>query len=170
MNPDNQVSLTAAEMLLAISAGGMRQIENCKRNRDPYHGAGTERDWQLHMEGALGEMALCKWLGVYWPGKGGLRDADIGVADVRTGARHTHSLILHREDSDDREFWLVTGINGKYVIRGWICGRDGKSEKYWKDPGTGRPAFFVPQSALNPPDRSHVWKQITRSIDKPTTP
>jgi hypothetical protein len=45
---------------------------------------------------------------------------------------------------------LVTGSRGDYVIRGWIYGAEGKQDMWWDDPtGKGRPAFFVPQHALN---------------------
>lgn len=58
---------------------------------------------------------------------------------------------MHRTDPDDRPFVLVTGVAPKFVLRGWIWGRDGKLEKYWGERNNnGRPAFFVPQSALQP--------------------
>jgi len=138
-------------MLLAAQAGIMRQVENCKIGREPYHGAGSGNDWQLHIEGCLGEFALAKYLGVHWSGKGKLRDPDVGEVDVRTGARDSHRLILHDDDPDDRVFWLLCGVNGNYTVKGWITGLDGKKKVYWSDPVGGRPAYFIPQSALNKP-------------------
>jgi len=50
-------------------------------------------------------------------------------------------------------FWLLCGTNGKYSIKGWILGAEGKRKEYWSDPtGKDRPAFFVPQSALHSPN------------------
>lgn len=146
-----EVSLSPSEMMAAALAGVMRQVENCARSRTPRFGAGTASDWQLHIEGCLGEYVIAKFLGVFWPGKGKLRAADVGEVDVRTRSRDHYELILHESDPDDRVFWLVCGANGKYRVKGWITGQDGKKPLYWKDPAGGRPAYFVPQSALHSP-------------------
>ena len=143
------VALTPWEMLLAAQAGVMRQVENCKANRIPFYGAGNQNDWQLHIEGCLGEFALSKYLGVFWSGKGRLRAPDVGEVDVRTRSKDNYELILHREDPDNRVFYLLCGVNGRYTVKGWITGEEGKQEKFWKDPAGGRPAFFVPQIALH---------------------
>lgn len=148
---DIEVSLSPSEMMSAAIAGVMRQVENCARLRTPRFGAGASNDWQLHIEGCLGEYVIAKYLGVFWPGKGGLRDADVGDMDVRTRSRDNYELILHESDPDDRVFWLVCGGNGKYRVKGWITGYDGKHSDYWKDPAGGRPAYFVPQSVLRAP-------------------
>lgn len=145
------VSLSSWEILLAAQAGIMRQVENLKKGRKPYYGAGTRADWQLHIEGCLGEYALAKFLGLHWSGQG-FRGDDVGRYQVRTGSQEGHRLILHPDDADDHIFWLLCGANGAYGVKGWVMGRDGKQDVYWKDPGTGRPAFFVPQAALSPPD------------------
>ena len=144
------ITLTPAEMMTAGHVGVMRQVENLGRRRAPAHGAGSHQDWQLHIEGALGEMALAKALGVYWPGKGGLRDTDVGNVDVRTRSRHNYDLILHESDPDDRRFYLVTGSNGSYRVHGSILGADGKDPQFWSDPAVGRPAYFVPKGVLTP--------------------
>ena len=146
-----QIALTPWEIVLAAQAGIMRQVENCKLNRQHKYGANASEasDWQWHIEGALGEFALAKALQLHWNGKGRLRALDVGgVLDVRTATRPDSHLILHPDDPDDREFWLLTGRNGQYVVRGWIMGRDGKRQEFWRDPVGGRPAFFVPQGAL----------------------
>jgi hypothetical protein len=72
------VELTVWEVIQAAQAGVMRQAENIKEKRKPAYGAGTENDWQLALEGCLGECALAKHLGIYWQGKGVLRDHDVG--------------------------------------------------------------------------------------------
>lgn len=145
------VTLTASEMFMAAQAGLMRQIENIKRKRQPRYGANIEADWQVNIEGALGEYAVARFLGIHWAGKGIFRGFDVGELEVRTASRDTYRLILHPDDHDDHCYYLVTGLNGTYRIRGWILGREGKRNEFWQDPGTGRPAFFIPQSALNTP-------------------
>ena len=142
-----KVNLTSWEMLLAAQAGIMRQVENLKIGRSAAHGAGDKNDWQLHIEGALGEYALAKHLGIFWDGKGKLRAPDVGEMDVRTRGEHTHKLvstILIRTIGFSGCHWK----NGDYAIRGKIVGRDGKRPEYWKDPVGGRPGYFVPPSKL----------------------
>jgi len=145
---DEMIELTGWEMLLAAQAGCMRQVENLKKNRNHRHGASASNTWQMGVEGCLGEFALAKYLGVYWSGKGVLRAPDVGDVDVRTSSKPHYRLILHPDDPDDRKFYLLTGLDGKYIVRGWIMGIDGKQDQYWEDPAGGRPAYFVPQSAL----------------------
>lgn len=150
---NNVVMLSTTEICTASFCGVMRQAQNIRANRKPYYGAGTLNDWQLHIEGCLGEFALAKFLGINWSGVGKLRAPDVGEMDVRTRSRDDYELILHPEDPGDRIFWLLTGVNGTYCVRGWCHGRDGKLDRFWKDPAGGRPAFFVPHKALYSPEQ-----------------
>ena len=149
------IQLTNWEILLVAQAGIQRQVENLQKRRKPAHGADDQSDWQKAIEGCLGEFAVAKHFGLFWSGKGKLGAADVGIAnlsgvDVRTCQLPTGCLILHPTDDDDRQYWLVTGVNGKYTLRGWMWGRDGKDQIYWGDVARcGRPAFFVPQEDLN---------------------
>jgi hypothetical protein len=146
------VVLSATEMLMAASAGVCRQVHNARSDKPTTYGSGHLHDWQYHCEGALGECALAKFLNVYWPGKGDMRDADVGEMDVRTRSEHWYDMVLHDEDPDDRIYWLLTGINGKYKVHGWMWAGDGKKDEYWSDPAKqGRHAYFVPQSKLFSP-------------------
>ena len=138
-------------MQIAAQVGIQRQIQNLKTGAVPAYGAGSKNDWQLHVEGALGEMALAKCLGVYWDGKGKMRAPDVGEGDVRTRSNHSYDLIIHDRDDDDRYIYLLTGGNGQYIFHGGIYARDAKQKRYWKDPAGGRPAYFVPQAHLQNP-------------------
>lgn len=147
-----EIELGQTEIIHGAMMGVLRQVQNILKARKPAHGAGNEKDWQKHIEGALGELALAKYLGVFWSGIGKLRAPDVGTMDVRTAAKHSHRLMIHPGDPDDRVFWFVTGLNGKYQIRGWLLAKDGKRDEWWKDPqGTDRWAFFVPTYALHAP-------------------
>ena len=147
------VTLTPSEMLLAAHAGIMRQVENVKLGRVPSHGVKQEHAWTRHIEGCMGEYALAKYLNIYWSGKGNLGDYDVGnMIDVRTAQKEHYRLILHPEDQDNRIFWLLCGIHGTYHVKGWILGERGKKQEYWADPAGGRPAYFVPDAALNAPE------------------
>jgi len=143
------IKLNYHEIITAAMGGVLRQLENMRDGRMNTHGLkkGEAHDWQLHIEGCLGELAVAKAMNLYWS-KGQYGADDVGDFQVRTTRRDQSDLILHPRDPDDKRFYLVTGYNGRYKICGWILGRDGKKLEYWKDPAGGRPAFFVPQSAL----------------------
>ena len=144
-----KIELNPHEIEVACLAGVQRQIENLSKGAKPAYGAGTSNDWQIALEGCLGEMALAKKLGCYWDGKGIKRAPDVGHVDVRTTPRANGRLILHPDDPDDRFVCLLTGVNGSYTFRGGIFAREGKQQAYWEDPqGKNRWAFFVPQDQL----------------------
>jgi hypothetical protein len=145
-----QIKLSHAEMMQAAVMGVIRNLQNLRDKLNPMYGAGAEADWQLHIEGVLGEYALAKALGVFYNAHE-FGSVDVGAWQVRTTSRKAGRLIVHPRDRDDHRFVLITGVNGTYTVRGWIEGREAKSPQYWSDPtGKGRHAFFVPQEALNP--------------------
>jgi len=146
-----KIELNRFEMEMACIVGVQRQLENLFEGANPAFGAGTANDWQLALEGCLGEMALAKKLGCYWEGKGVKRAPDVGQVDVRTSWHESGRLILHPTDDDDRFFCLLTGVNGSYTYRGGIFAREGKRDEYWQDPQRkNRWAYFVPQDVLRP--------------------
>jgi hypothetical protein len=136
-------------MILAASMGVLRQVENLTKGRAPAFGAGRKNDWQLHIEGCMGEFAAAKALNCFPYGLTLFRGSDLGSIEVRTRSEDWHDLILHPEDKDGAKYLLVCGLNGLYSVKGFIHGRDGKREEYWKDPAGGRAAFFVPQAELH---------------------
>lgn len=144
--------LTWYEVELAALVGTKRQLQNLMKNRADKHGAPRDKGWQVHIEGACGEMAVAKWRRHYWSGNlGDLKADDVGRLQVRTAMEHNYRLIVHDDDADDRAFILVTGMAPRFVIRGWIWGRHAKRQEWWADPTKGnRAAYFVPQSALRP--------------------
>lgn len=151
--PDDSIAvkLTASEMIQAAVVGSMRQVQNLTKCRRDAHGLSPENGWQVHIEGAAGEMAFAKWANRYWSGNlGDLQADDVGQTQIRTRSRHGYELIVHPDDADERVFVLLTGLAPTFRIRGWIWGWDAKRSEFWKDPAGGRPAFFVPHVALHP--------------------
>lgn len=143
------VRLTWSELMQAAQVGVMRQVQNLREGRVDRYGASDLNGWTPHIEGAIGEMAVAKWMGLYWSGALGDLDADdVGQLQVRASAGQSARLILHPSDPDDRAFVLVTGRGPAVQINGWIVAEDGKQQQWWTDPAGGRPAFFVPQAAL----------------------
>jgi len=151
------VNLTFSEMRIAVEVAAQRQCQNLRNGRHHRYGLSGEEGWTPHIEGACGEMAVAKYLGIYWSGSlGDLKAKDVGEFQVRTASNHDYRLILHEADKDDGVFLLVTGVAPELMLRGWIVARDGKKPENWSDPKGGRPAFFVPQIALHPMTEFHA--------------
>jgi hypothetical protein len=107
--------------------------------------------WNIDIEGAAGEIAAAKALGVYWGASvntfkvGG----DVGGLEIRTRSKSEYELLIRDNDPDDSIFVLVTGRSPNFEVVGWMKGKDAKREE-WKQTHGGRPpAYFVPQSELH---------------------
>jgi len=142
--------LDSGEMMCAAQVGTLRRVRALARNRgEPY---GTPRcPWDADIEGAAAELLVARELGRYWHPA---LDPDRKVGDVAgVDVRHTRldggALILHDEDIDDRPYVLVTGSLPLLTIRGHLHAETGKDRRWWRT-DTGRPAYFVPQAALDP--------------------
>mgnify|MGYP003108476325 FL=1 len=144
-----EVTLTDYEMAMASNAACLRHI-SAKRRGLPSLFAG--REWQGHIEGACGEIAVAKLMGKYWGGSintfknGG--DIDSTGWEVRTRSEHDYDLIVRHDDPDGRVFILVTGQSPEYLVWGWIRSEDAKKEEWQKNYGGHGAAFFVPKEAL----------------------
>ena len=145
------IELTAAEVLLAATVGLHRHVAAIRRglpDRHGHDGAG----WNLHIEGACGEMAVAKALNVFWTGsinafKNG---GDVGHLQVRTRSRDFYDLPVRPDDKQTDVFVLVTGLAPRFEIRGWILGAEARRDDWQQTYGDRPAAWFVPQSALNP--------------------
>jgi hypothetical protein len=142
------INLSDDEIQMGVLQATLRILQ-CKRDGKKHrYGAKETETWQMGIEGALGEMVIAKHFKIFW-GKGSYGSDDVGPYEVRQ-THHAHgSLIVHPSDKDDKRYYLVTGILGNYVIRGYMYAKDAKQQKYWGDPqGSNRPAYFVPQKDL----------------------
>ena len=63
-----KVELEPREIIQGAFVGLMRQVESHCKGRQNAFGAGGDKDWQYHIEGALGEMAFAKSMNLYWTG------------------------------------------------------------------------------------------------------
>jgi hypothetical protein len=146
------ITISQLEYQWAAYAGILRNKESTEAGRQSAYRI-TDKAENLHILGAVGEFIASLAIGVPWRGPGSLRGDDlVGGYQVRSTERLNGSLILRRKDSDDAIFILVAGGPLKWIVPGWILGRDGKQKEFRGDPtGKGRPsAYFVPQLALKP--------------------
>jgi hypothetical protein len=108
----------------------------------------------IHLLGAAGEMAVASYLGLkdylYQETEAKRGSCDLPGIDVKTRSRHSYDLIVQKNESPNKKFVLVTIEDKKTVIHGWIDGKNAMKKEYWSDPARGRPAYFVPKTALRP--------------------
>lgn len=144
--------LSYKEMLIAAQVGVVRQIENTQKSRKQRYGQASQRSYQDHIIGAMGEMVVSKVLDAWWRGMFDFRGPDIldGVQVRTTDGLGGRRLVLHPEDNNDDIFVHVrTDGLGYFEIVGWLFAKEGKRDEFWLDPkGNNRYAFFVPNSKL----------------------
>lgn len=149
------VTLDWNEVGIAARVGVQRMIRALARGRAPAHGGpGNDGNgWGLHIEGAASEMAAAKIMGRYWPAAVDPDyEGDLGPRlHVRSTPRPDGCLILHPNDADDGAFYLMVGQIPTFSMVGWIHATAGKVEQFWRT-DVRAPAFFVPQSELQPPE------------------
>lgn len=144
-----KIVLTIGELHLAAQNGCLRQIESIVKGLPDKHGF-EGSGWNIHIEGAAGEIAAAKALGIYWGGSVNTfrSQNDIGKFEVRTATQSNYRLIVREQDKDSNVYILVTGSAPSFDVRGWVYGKEAKVHKYLNAP-VGRPAaYFVPQSDL----------------------
>ena len=147
--------LTIPEMRLATYAAVDVYARTVWRKATASHGAPTDpaEALKLHIIGMLGEAALAKALGLWWMGDSEIHGPDVAQWHVRAVTRPTSRLIVHDNDPDEAAYVLVDISRLPVcVIVGWIYGKDAKQPEHWQNPGTNRPAYFVPRHALNTTD------------------
>lgn len=144
-----RIELNSSEYLQAMNVGCMRACQDRRDRRSHVYGARPEDAEMLDIRGAVGEACVAKYLGVFWLGVGVFGGDDVGEYQVRSTAFSRGDLRLHPKDHDDRPYISVYVCEGVGIIHGWLYGREGKQERYWRDPtGKNRPAFFVPADEL----------------------
>lgn len=157
-----EVTLTWAEMLIAANIGCMRNVQSLKMGRGRIDSptnqfGGMDYAWSTNIEGAAGEMAVAKHLGLFWSGAvGDISASDVGGYQVKTNtSRKWDDLILRKWNRPDRIYISVLSFiapapgAARFVITGWINGIDAIQERYWREGLPGMPAYFVPRSVLH---------------------
>jgi hypothetical protein len=146
------VTLSWHEIILAGTVGVRRRVEGLRLNLNGGWSWAPNTLWEADIVGALAELALAKFLGVYWDGAVRVQErteGDVGPFQVRATEIPKGSLILHERDRDEAIFHLVVVEGATCRLKGFITGAEGKRPGFWDD-SKPHPAFFVPQSALHP--------------------
>jgi hypothetical protein len=146
------VRLSTTEMMVANYVGGARNVQSLVRRWEPAAGVGTANTWTPNVEGAAGEIAVAKILGIYWePIVGNPLADDVGPYQVRTNiSRKYDDLCLRAKDRDDRFYISVLSFAPDFDVLGFIRGAEGKRPEWLRDGTVGRPkCFYVPRDALH---------------------
>lgn len=134
-----------------------RQLVNQKKGLKGRNGGPADGDKALffHKLGAAGELAVADYLQLReflyqeTEAKRGSSDLPPNI-DIKTRSCHRYDLICQLDEKPGKTLVLVTIQNKITLLHGWIKSEDAMKEQWKKDPAGGRPAYFVPQSALLP--------------------
>jgi hypothetical protein len=149
------VSLTWDDIETAAWVGMRRSLARLQLSIIDKYGANGPGNggFDTDVLGAIVEQAVAQYFNLHWRSRiGFVRAVDVGgCIEVKSARRDNDRLLLHHDNPDDLPFVLGIVKSLPHVdLRGWILARDGKVDAHWDDPVGGRPAFFVPQSALRP--------------------
>jgi hypothetical protein len=167
-----RIELTEHELLMAGVIACARQA-SAMRDHLAYNGGavGPANDWQQHIYGTFGEIAVAKMLDRYWTGAGVTRGrsglADVGPLEVKW-AQPGGRLVIRRTVPDARVMVLVTGWAPTFLVHGFIRAADGKRDAYLDNPGRKGEAWFVPIAALRSVDElAGVLEALLADLEVP---
>ena len=147
-----KITLSITEAIHASMIGTTRRIAASHKKFKQKH---ELKKADMHMQiardvqGAWGEAAFAKYIDHVWPEEErGIHNGDVGLFEIRTCTKNNQNLILHKEDFDDRNYVLISSEDFPTMhILGFIKGKDGKNQGYWKD-NMPTPCYLVPQKDL----------------------
>ena len=155
------VVLTERELMLGAIAGVQRQVESQRGSNSgketnshyesKYNSVGPGGLWNNHIEGALGEFAVAKYLGLYPTGITEQDATDVGEHyEVRTRGLEYQELFVKKKDKIDKYYILAQGSFGEYTIRGWITGFEVFDHPEWFHNNSGKLSYnyWVPHDYL----------------------
>jgi hypothetical protein len=145
------IELTWPELWLAINAGVLRRLNGVRNRRAEPYGVRPTAAWNDDINGSIGELALAKYLGIFWSGTVGRLDLpDVGRLQVRSKTQADHRLVVLNSDDDAHLFVSVLVGIPVCNLCGWMSARDAK-DPAWLLPDESKPdRFFVPNTALLP--------------------
>lgn len=148
-----EIELTNIEAAMAAMVGVARQHGAVEGGKSSFGGPlRVDREYGIHVIGALGEMAAAKALGVYFDATVGTFKSrpDLEGIEVRTRTNHDWDLLVRDNDDPEAVFLLVTGDTRAFKVWGWAYGHEAMQDRYVQTYGGRRPAFFMPKADLHP--------------------
>lgn len=148
-----KVKLNWAEIAMCAGVGVRRKVESLRTSLSPLHKFSAHSGFEIDIQGACGEYAVAKFLGLPWNGSvGSFKNPDVGRWQVRTRVSDRYrGLVLRSNDKDEDDTILVTGAVPEFTVVGWINNGKGKRIAESKVLQQGRPpALIVPEEKLRP--------------------
>jgi hypothetical protein len=142
-----KITLNANEMLVATYIGSRRNAEALHRKRKPRFPEKTPGElWGFHIEAAHAELAVAKYLGVYW-GFGVNTFHTPDIVNTPFEVRWSTKDCLKVRPDDKGIVISVTGTCPNYEIKGWIHAEEAKHEAFLNKQKPE--CYFVPHAKLN---------------------
>lgn len=151
-------TLTPVEMEMAGVCGKNRFDESERQGlRDSFDNPSVDS----HIIGASGEESVAKHFGIYWGGEVNVfGKADIGTnIQVRTRTKLWHDLPVKPKDNPNHIYVLVIDQHPKFLIHGWIIGRDARQDRWWHNYGGLGYKWFVPKEELHDIDTLRIVRK-----------
>jgi hypothetical protein len=142
------IELNANEVLVAGYVGMRRNAEaTYKKRKSRFPEKRVGELWGFHIEAAHAELAVCKYLNIYW-GFGVNTFHTPDVVNTNLEIRWSSRSDMKVRPDDDGFVVSVTGKCPTYEIKGWLPASQAKQEMYLynKEPI----CYFVPHEDLRP--------------------
>lgn len=139
-----QIKLEPHEAYQAAAIGVSRHVESL-RNGNKCGKFSKRSGFDIHISGAMGELAFCKAMGIYWSGSvNTFKDADVARSiQIRTSSND--ALIVRPKDSKSEVYVLVKQVAEiEFFVIGWMTGKQAMVSDWWAGD-----AWFVPGEKTN---------------------
>lgn len=141
------INLTPSELYIAAQAGAIRRITSLKEGHNHFKHQPEDKGhpWDWDIEGAAAEMALAKFLGLYWGADNrSFKLPDVHNIQVRSTTRPDGCMIVRKNDDPRYRYVLIVGREGEYRLAGWRSGKWCKSQpKHYRNG-----CWWIPQDEL----------------------
>jgi hypothetical protein len=153
-----RVPLTPAERFLAAQLGVYRRLSSRANGYNTTKHT-PNSNWTTDIDGSFCEMAMAKWLGIYFhPTEGDFKGSDVGRRCQTRSTRHVDGhLIVRRNDEPIKQHKFVLGIiePNAVLLVGWIVGENAMLADYWREDH-----WEVPQHGLFDMDVFPRWEAM----------
>lgn len=145
-----KVTLSKQEWRFAANVGMQRHIQARERNIRQ-----AENGYSTHVQGACAEMAVAKWLNVYWVGAPvddpweNRGDVQPGL-EVRSTTNTGGRLLIFEKDPDEHAFVLAIGEPPDFELAGWAYAHEVRRQVDLRPIKEDVLAWALPQDKLRP--------------------
>lgn len=145
-----EVTLDELEVLNGTELGQRRHAAALAQGRTDAHDYDGGEPEEIHIAGALGELACAKALDIPFAATiNTFKAPDVGPYQVRTRSGLYDELLIRPNAVNSEVYIMVRGRCPHYHIVGWILAGDAKRPDWYKNHGGRAYAYFVPDTYLS---------------------